>query len=64
MKANSGFRLSCIQAEGWKAACGLSVLGREHFDAAKIDVLNPYSTASERHRCAEGFASALETELD
>ena len=63
MKGDSAFRLSRIQAEGWKAARGLPVLGHEQFDPAKIDVLNPYSAPSERQRWAEGFVSALEAEL-
>ena len=62
MKGNSGFRLSRIQAEGWKAAHSLPELGHEHFDAAKIDALNPYSTDTERRRWAKGFTSALGAE--
>jgi len=63
MKENSPFRLSRIQAEGWKAARGLPLIGRETFSAAKIDRINSYSTVPERRRWAEGFASALEAEL-
>jgi len=63
MKGNSAFRLSRIQAEGWKAARGLPLIGHETFTAAKIDRINPYLTAPERCRWAEGFASALAAEL-
>jgi hypothetical protein len=61
MRAENAFRLSRIQAEGWKAARGLPLAGREDFDSAMIDQLNPYSTVSERARWVTGFLSALET---
>jgi len=57
--AESAFRLSRIQAEGWKAARRLPLIGRENFDTEKIDSINPYSAASERSRWAEGFRNAL-----
>jgi hypothetical protein len=60
MRAHSDFRLSRIQAEGWKAARGLPLVGRKNFDATKMESLNPYSTGPERTRWAEGFMSALE----
>jgi|KBSMisStaDraftv2_1062788.scaffolds.fasta_scaffold257546_2 hypothetical protein len=61
--ADSAFHLSRVQAEGWKAARRLPLVGRENV-AAKMESLNPYSTAAERSRWAEGFMSALETERE
>ena len=63
MKREIALRLSRIQAEGWKAARGLPVNRPKNFTAAKIDLLNPYSTASERRRWTDGFVSALKAEL-
>jgi hypothetical protein len=50
---------SRVYAEGWKAARGLLVIGREDFDVRKIEATNPYSTAAERARWAQGFRSAF-----
>jgi hypothetical protein len=61
VKAESDFRLSRIQAEGWNAARRVpaSRLGELNGDA--IDRLNPYSKDFERIRWRTGFNSALES---
>ena len=56
----NSFRLSRIQAEGWNAAHRLPTIARDEVDAAKVDALNPYATASERNRWMAGFVDALE----
>jgi hypothetical protein len=60
MKAGEAFRLSRIQAEGWKAARELPLVTSDTFDSAAIEALNPYKLAAERERWLAGFKSALE----
>ena len=55
----SAFRLSRIQAEGWKAARSFLVGGEP--DDAKIASLNPHKRDPERARWLTGFRSALDT---
>lgn len=59
MKAESEFRLSRIQAEGWNAARRMPALHLEGLNARAIEALNPYLEDSERIRWSEGFNKAL-----
>jgi hypothetical protein len=59
MKAESGFRLSRIQAEGWNAARRIPVSDLSELKAEAIDALNPYSKDFERIRWRAGFDGAL-----
>ena len=59
MKAESEFRLSRIQAEGWNAARRMTASHLEDLNAKAIEALNPYSEDSERIRWSAGFNKAL-----
>jgi len=59
MKAESDFRLSRIQAEGWNAARRIPASNLSELDAEAIDALNPYSKNFERIRWNAGFNNAL-----
>lgn len=59
MSADTAYRLSRIQAEGWNAARKVSGDDLADIDAAKIEALNPYNADPERTRWLEGFKSAL-----
>lgn len=61
MKAESEFRLSRIQAEGWNAARRMPASHLEDLNAEAIEALNPYSKDSERIRWTAGFNNALAT---
>lgn len=56
---DSGFRMSRIRAEGWKAAKAYEVGGKPG-DEKAIAALNPYRTELERKQWYLGFNSALE----
>ena len=58
MSAAQAYRLSRIQAEGWKAARALSPSRLSAMTDAEIDACNPYGSAPERARWRTGFASA------
>jgi hypothetical protein len=56
---DTGFRMSRIRAEGWKAAQIYLVSGNPS-DEKKIAALNPYAAEIERTHWYTGFNSALE----
>jgi hypothetical protein len=56
---DTGFRISRIRAEGWKAAQTYLVSGNPG-DEKKIAALNPYSAEMERTVWYTGFNSAIE----
>jgi hypothetical protein len=59
VNAESDFRLSRIQAEGWNAARRVPVENLAELNAKAIDALNPYSEDFERIRWSTGFNNAL-----
>jgi hypothetical protein len=59
MTAKEAYRLSRIQAEGWKAARTLSPSRSAAIADAEIDACNPYESDPERARWRTGFTSAL-----
>ena len=58
MSAPSPYRLSRVEAEGWKAAREMAPSELTALDAAAIAALNPYAAAAERDRWSAGFNSA------
>ncbi len=59
MKAESGFRLSRIRAEGWNAARRISASRLAGLNDEAVAALNPYSKDSERILWRTGFNEAL-----
>jgi len=59
MKAESDFRLSRIQAEGWNAARRIPVANLAELNEKAVEALNPYSEDFERIRWSAGFNNAL-----
>jgi hypothetical protein len=59
MKAESDFRLSRIQAEGWNAARRIPASHLAELNTKAVEALNPYSEDSERIRWSAGFNNAL-----
>ena len=59
MTDQQAYRLSRIQAEGWKAARTLPAKGEPPLAAADAAARNPYKTDPERARWREGFESAI-----
>jgi hypothetical protein len=59
MDDDTGFRMSRIRAEGWKAAQIYLVSGNPG-DEQKIAALNPHRTELERAQWHTGFNSAIE----
>jgi len=59
MDDDTGFRMSRIRAEGWKAAQVYLVSGNPG-DEKKIAALNPYDTELEKAQWHTGFNSAIE----
>jgi len=59
VKAESDFRLSRIQAEGWNAARRIPVSDLAGLTETAVDALNPYSNEFERIRWSAGFNNAL-----
>jgi len=59
MKAESEFRLSRIQAEGWNAARRIPASQLGEIDVKIVEELNPYSTQAQRTRWSAGFNNAL-----
>lgn len=59
MKAESDFRLSRIQAEGWNAARRIPASHLAELNAKAVEALNPYSKEFERIRWSAGFNDAL-----
>jgi hypothetical protein len=60
MNSDRAFRLSRIQAEGWKAVRRIPSTDLAEMNDAAISAINPYSTESERTRWNAGFTGALE----
>jgi len=58
MTDKQAYRLSRIQAEGWKAARSLSANGLADLKPAEIDARNPYPADPERARWRAGFTDA------
>lgn len=56
---NTGFRMSRIRAEGWKAALVYLASG-DPSDEKKIAALNPHRAETERRQWFVGFNNALE----
>ena len=59
MTAKQAYRLSRIQAEGWKAARTLPSGGPSELTSDEIAARNPYPADPERTRWQTGFTSAL-----
>ncbi|HEX4160333.1 MAG TPA: hypothetical protein VHY79_17845 [Rhizomicrobium sp.] len=59
--ADDGFRLSRVQAEGWKAARRIPATQLEELDDGKIGELNPYQEGAERGRWIAGFKNGLKS---
>ncbi len=59
MTAKQAYRLSRIQAEGWKAARALPPGEPSDLPPAEIEARNPYPADPERSRWHAGFTSAL-----
>jgi hypothetical protein len=56
---NSAFQLSRIYSQGWNAARKLLADGALDADVNAAAALNPYRTAEESVRWAQGFTDAL-----
>ena len=59
VKDDTGFRMSRIRAEGWKAALVYLASG-DPGDEKKIAALNPHRAETERRQWFVGFNNALE----
>ena len=59
MSPDTPYRLSRIQAEGWKAARALSASGLADLPEAEIAARNPYPREPARGRWLAGFVSAI-----
>jgi hypothetical protein len=59
MNTARAFRLSRIQAEGWKAVNRISSADLAEMNDAAISAINPYSNESERMRWNAGFLGAV-----
>jgi hypothetical protein len=59
MNNDLAFRLSRIQAEGWKAVSRIPSSELAEISDAAISAINPYSNESERTRWNAGFTGAL-----
>jgi hypothetical protein len=59
--ADSAFRLSRVQAEGWNAARCIPAAQIEELDDGKAGALNPYRKGPERRRWIAGFKNGLKS---
>ncbi len=59
MSPDTLYRLSRVQAEGWKAARALPVSGLAEMAETEIAARNPYPREPERARWLAGFVSAI-----